>query len=128
MLCVELKFCAIYIIGFRFLSLPLIILIPNAGLNPLIYTISAVVLLGTLAIIAIITYWIRVRRRHSNNHRIQSSANPRDHLDYISDNDSTPLTRSELLQERSPTFRVGEENQVQMRPEVGDDDMEIIVL
>ena len=115
---------AIYAIGLRFLSLS-IHLIPNTGFNPLIYTISvaAVVVLGTLAIVAIITCWIRARRSY-NRRMFQSSGNPRDHLNYISDNDSTPLTTSELLQERSPTFHVGEENQGQMRPEGGDDDME----
>ena len=100
--------------------------IPNVhtGLNPLIYTISAVVLLGTLAIVAIITCWIRARRSY-NRRMFQSSANPQDYLDYISDNEFTPLTTSEFvasLQERPPTYHESEEIEGQMRPEGEGDD------
>ena len=89
------------------------------GLNPLIYTISAVILLGTLAIVAIITCWIRARRSY-NRRMFQSSANPQDYLDYISDNEFTPLTTSEFvasLQERPPTYNESEEIEGQTRPE-----------
>ena len=77
-----------------------------AGLNPLIYTISAVILLGTLAIVAIITCWIRARRSF-NNRMFRSNTTPQDYFDYINDNEFTPLTSSEFaasLQERPPTY------------------------
>ena len=77
------------------------------------------VLLGTLAIVAIITCWIRARRSY-NRRMFQSSANPQDYLDYISDNEFTPLTTSEFvasLQERPPTYHESEEIEGQMRPE-----------
>lgn len=76
------------------------------GLNPLIYTISAVILLGTLAIVAIITCWIRARRSF-NNRIFRPSTTPQDYFDYINDNEFTPLTSSEFaasLQERPPTY------------------------
>ena len=50
----------------------------------------------------------------------QSSANPQDYLDYISDNEFTPLTTSEFvasLQERPPTYNESEEIEGQVRPE-----------
>lgn len=77
-----------------------------AGLNPLIYTISAVILLGTLAIIAIVTCWIRARRSF-NNRIFRPNTTSQDYFDYISDNEFTPLTSSEFaasLQERPPTY------------------------
>lgn len=76
------------------------------GLNPLIYTISAVILLGTLAIVAIITCWIRARRSF-NNRIFRPNTTPQDYFDYINDNEFTPLTSSEFaasLQERPPTY------------------------
>lgn len=94
----------------------------DTGLNPLIYTISAVVLLGTLAIVAIVTCWIRARRSY-NRRMFQSTTNPQDYLDYISDNEFTPLTTSEFvasLQERPPTYHESEEIEEQMKSE--DDD------
>lgn len=93
------------------------------GLNPLIYTISAVILLGTLAIIAIITCWIRARRSY-NRRMFQATTNPQDYLDYISDNEFTPLTTSEFvasLQERPPTYHESEEIEEQMRPKSSDE-------
>lgn len=95
------------------------IFIKSVGLNPLIYTISAVVLLGTLAIVAIITCWIRARRSY-NRRMFQATTNPQDYLDYISDNEFTPLTTSEFvasLQERPPTYHESEEIEGQMRPD-----------
>ncbi|MCG8623713.1 MAG: hypothetical protein MJE68_17180, partial [Proteobacteria bacterium] len=96
---------AIYTFGLRFLFLSIHLTPQYTGFNPLIYIISvaAVVVLGTLVIIAIVTCWIRARRSY-NRRMFQSSANPQDHLNYIIDNEYTPLTTSEFLQERSPTF------------------------
>lgn len=77
-----------------------------AGLNPLIYTISAVILLGTLAIIAIVTCWIRARRSF-NNRIFRPNTTSQDYFDYINENEFTPLTSSEFaasLQERPPTY------------------------
>ena len=96
------------------LSLCYLYLIP-LGLNPLIYTISAVILLGTLAIVAIITCWIRARRSF-NSRSLRSNNTPQDYLDYISDNEFTPMTTSEFLaslQERPPTYN--ESEQIQSR-------------
>ncbi len=76
------------------------------GLNPLIYTISAVILLGTLAIVAIVTCWIRARRSF-NNRIFRPNTTAQDYFDYINDNEFTPLTSSEFaasLQERPPTY------------------------
>ena len=82
-----------------------------SGLKPLIYTVASVILLGTLAIVAIITCWIRARRSfHSRT--IRPNNTPQDYLDYISDNEFTPLTTSEFLaslQERPPTYNQSEE-------------------
>ncbi len=77
-----------------------------SGLNPLIYTISAVILLGTLAIVAILTCWIRARRSF-NNRVIRPDNTSQDYFNYITDNEFTPLTSSEFaasLQERPPTY------------------------
>jgi hypothetical protein len=81
------------------------------GLKPLIYTVASVILLGTLAIVAIITCWIRARRTFRNR-IIRPNNTPQDYLDYISDNEFTPLTTSEFmasLQERPPTYNQSEE-------------------
>ena len=81
------------------------------GLKPLIYTVASVILLGTLAIIAIVTCWIRARRSF-HNRVIRPNNTPQDYLDYISDNEFTPLTTSEFmasLQERPPTYNQSEE-------------------
>ena len=81
------------------------------GLKPLIYTVASVILLGTLAIVSIVTCWIRARRSFQS--RIMRPNNtPQDYLDYISDNEFTPLTTSEFmasLQERPPTYNQSEE-------------------
>ena len=78
----------------------------TAGMNPLIYTISAVILLGTLAIVAIVTCWIRARRSF-NNRMFRPNTTSQDYFDYINDSEFTPLTSSEFaasLQERPPTY------------------------
>ena len=95
---------------------------PPSGLNPLIYTISAVILLGTLAIVAIITCWIRARRSF-NSRSLRSNNTPQDYLDYISDNEFTPMTTSEFLaslQERPPTYNESEQIQSRMTETEGD--------
>lgn len=64
------------------------------------------ILLGTLAIVAIITCWIRARRSF-NNRIFRPNTTPQDYFDYINDNEFTPLTSSEFaasLQERPPTY------------------------
>ncbi|CAI8052984.1 hypothetical protein GBAR_LOCUS28989, partial [Geodia barretti] len=81
------------------------------GLKPLVYTVASVILLGTLAIVAIITCWIRARRSF-HSRIIRPNNTPQDYLDYISDNEFTPLTTSEFLaslQERPPTYNQSEE-------------------
>ena len=50
----------------------------------------------------------------------QSTTNPQDYLDYINDNEFTPLTTSEFvasLQERPPTYNESEEIEGQTQPE-----------
>ncbi len=77
-----------------------------AGLNPLIYTICAVVLLGSLAIVAIITCWIRARRSF-NNRSLRSAETAQDYFDHLTDSEFTPLTSEEFqasLQHRPPTY------------------------
>ena len=59
----------------------------------------------------LITCWIRVRRSYNRRH-YQLSNNPQEYLDYISDNDLTPLASSELaasLEERPPSYGESEE-------------------
>lgn len=80
------------------------------GLNPLIYAVSVLILLGSLALVALLTCWIRVRRSYNRRH-YQLTNNPQDYLDYISDNDLTPLASSELaasLEERPPSYSESE--------------------
>ena len=81
-----------------------------SGLNPLIYTISAVILLGTFAIVVIITCWIRARRSF-NTSTARPNGTAQDYLDYINDEEFTPLTSSEFiasLQERPPSYQESE--------------------
>ena len=76
------------------------------GLNPLVYTISAVILLGTLAIVAIITCWIRARRSFGVG-SVRGNSTPQDYLNYINDEEFTPLTQTEFvasLEERPPSY------------------------
>ena len=83
----------------------------STGLNPLIYTISSVILLGTLAIVSIITCWIRARRSFQYR-QFRPDSTPQDYLDYISENEFTPLTTSEFLaslEQRPPTYNQSEE-------------------
>ena len=70
------------------------------------YTISAVILLGTLAIVAIITCWIRARRSF-NGSAVRGNNTPQDYLNYINDEEFTPLTQNEFmasLEERPPSY------------------------
>ena len=81
------------------------------GLNPLIYVVSVLILLGSLALVSLITCWIRVRRSYDRRH-YRLTNNPQDYLNYISDNDLTPLGSSELaasLEERPPSYSESEE-------------------
>ena len=69
------------------------------------------ILLGTLAIVAIITCWIRARKSF-HNRQLRPDSSPQDYLDYISDNEFTPLTTSEFLaslEQRPPTYNQSEE-------------------
>lgn len=82
-----------------------------AGLNPLIYAVSVLILLGSLALVILLTCWIRVRRSYNRQH-YRLTNNPQDYLDYISDNDLTPLASSELaasFEERPPSYSESEE-------------------
>lgn len=63
-----------------------------------------------MAIVAIITCWIRARRSFSTSNARPSST-PQDYLDYINDDEFTPLTSSEFvasLQERPPSYHESE--------------------
>eukprot|EP00731_Ephydatia_muelleri_P026205 Em0018g305a len=86
-------------------------------LNPLIYTVVGVFLLGVLAIIIIITCWIRARRMF-NSHlvNLRSTTSPFDYLDYISEGDLTPITTTEFIismqQQRPPTYNQSQELEV----------------
>lgn len=66
---------------------------------------------------AIITCWIRARRSF-HNRQFRPDSTPQDYLDYISDNEFTPLTSSEFLaslEQRPPTYNQSEELESQMR-------------
>ena len=81
------------------------------------------ILLGTLAIVAIITCWIRARRSF-NNRSLRSAQTPQDYFDHLSDNEFTPLTSEEFqasLQERPPTYHQSEEIEANTRDDDGDD-------
>ena len=81
------------------------------GLKPLIYAVSVLILLGSLALVILITCWIRVRRSYNRRH-YRLATNPQDYLDYIGDNDLTPLASSELaasFEERPPSYSESEE-------------------
>lgn len=99
-----------------------------SGLNPLIYTISAVILLGTLAIVVITTCWIRARRSF-NTSTARPSSTPQDYLDYINDDEFTPLTSSEFvasLQERPPSYLESERMEQTMDSDERDNDSTVI--
>ena len=68
---------------------------------------------------AIVTCWIRARRSF-HSRIIRPNNTPQDYLDYISDNEFTPLTTSEFLaslQERPPTYNQSEEMSQQENPQ-----------
>ena len=81
-------------------------LILSLGLNPIIYTMIVAVLLGILALVAIITCWLRSRKNARMNTLLPRDS-PQDYLDYIREGQFTPLTTSEFLaslHERPPTY------------------------
>jgi len=91
-----------------------------AGVNPLIYTVIAVFLLGTLAVVAIVTCWIRARRSFYRRNQIPQYTTPRDYFDGISDSDFTPITASQFyasLRDAPPTYHESEVIQASLREE-----------
>ena len=89
-----------------------------AGVNPLIYTVIAVFLLGTLAVVAIVTCWIRARKTFHRRHRLPQFTTPRDYFDGISDSDFTPLTANQFyasLRDAPPTYHESEVIQASLR-------------
>ena len=88
------------------------------GVNPLIYTVIAVFLLGTLAVVAIVTCWIRARKTLHRRHRLPQFTTPRDYFDGISDSDFTPLTANQFyasLRDAPPTYHESEVIQASLR-------------
>lgn len=86
-------------------------------LNPLIYTVVGVFLLGVLAIIIIITCWIRARRMfNSRMVNLRTTTSPFDYLDYINESNLTPITTTEFIismqQQRPPTYNQSQELEV----------------
>ena len=64
------------------------------------------ILLGILALVAIITCWLRSRKNARMNTLLPRDS-PQDYLDYIREGQFTPLTTSEFLaslHERPPTY------------------------
>lgn len=87
-------------------------------MNPLIYTVIAVFLLGTLAVVAIVTCWIRARKTFYRRHRLPQFTTPRDYFDGISDSDFTPLTANQFyasLRDAPPTYHESEVIQASLR-------------
>ena len=92
------------------------------GLNPLIYTTMAAILLVALTLISIVTCWLRSRKM-SSQRTLLPQETPQDYLDYIREGQFTPLTTSEFLaslHERPPTY--GESQDIQRRMDNGEDD------
>lgn len=88
------------------------------GVNPLIYTVIAVFLLGTLAVVAIVTCWIRARKTFYRRHRLPQFTTPRDYFDGISDSDFTPLTANQFyasLRDAPPTYHESEVIEASLR-------------
>lgn len=87
-------------------------------MNPLIYTVIAVFLLGTLAVVAIVTCWIRARKTFYRRHRLPQFTTPRDYFDGISDSDFTPLTANQFyasLRDAPPTYHESEVIEASLR-------------
>ena len=94
-------------------------------MNPLIYTVIAVFLLGTLAVVAIVTCWIRARKTFYRRHRLPQFTTPRDYFDGISDSDFTPLTANQFyasLRDAPPTYHESEVIQASLRDDQNNDD------
>ena len=96
-----------------------------AGVNPLIYTVIAVFLLGTLAVVAIVTCWIRARKTFHRRHRLPQFTTPRDYFDGINDSDFTPLTANQFyasLRDAPPTYHESEVIQASLREDQTNED------
>jgi hypothetical protein len=81
------------------------------GTNPLIYVSATAVLLGILTLIAIITCWLRSRKR-IRQQPLFPRESPLDYLDYIREGQFTPMTSSDFLaslSERPPTYNESQE-------------------
>jgi len=97
----------------------------SVGVNPLIYTVIAVFLLGTLAVVAIVTCWIRARRSFYRRNQLPQYTTPRDYFDGISDSDFTPITASQFyasLRDAPPTYHESEVIQASLRDEQPNND------
>lgn len=95
-----------------------VLILLTVGVNPLIYTVIAVFLLGTLAVVAIVTCWIRARKTFYRRHRLPQFTTPRDYFDGISDSDFTPLTANQFyasLRDAPPTYHESEVIQANLR-------------
>ena len=80
----------------------------------------AVFLLGTLAVVAIVTCWIRARRSFYRRNQFPQYTTPRDYFDGISDSDFTPITASQFyasLRDAPPTYHESEVIQASIREE-----------
>lgn len=94
-------------------------------MNPLIYTVIAVFLLGTLAVVAIVTCWIRARKTFYRRNRLPQFTTPRDYFDGISDSDFTPLTANQFyasLRDAPPTYHESEVIQASLREDQNNND------
>ena len=88
----------------------------------MIYTVIAVFLLGTLAVVAIVTCWIRARKTFYRRNRLPQFTTPRDYFEGISDSDFTPLTANQFyasLRDAPPTYHESEVIQAGLRDDQG---------
>jgi len=77
-----------------------------------------VFLLGTLAVVAIVTCWIRARKTFYRRNRLPQFTTPRDYFDGISDSDFTPLTANQFyasLRDAPPTYHESEVIEASLR-------------
>ena len=94
----------------------------SAGINPLIYTVTAVALLGTASIVAMVSCCIRQRRAMLRRREFLFG---RDYLDFMNDRDFTQLTANQLaasLHEAPPTYQQSEEIERQLKDTEDDED------
>ena len=78
------------------------------GLNPLIYTLLAVTLLGTASVVAMISCWMRHRRIMQ---RRREALFGTEYLDFMGEQDFTTVTTNQLLAslgEAPPTYQQSE--------------------